>query len=61
MSLPPTDLARKKRTMILEVRAQLTSMRGVETLSRRAFLIRKAATAPDARGGAMAARAAAGA
>lgn len=43
-------------TTILEVRAQLTSMRGVETLSRRAFLIRKAATAPDARGGAMAAR-----
>jgi cholesterol transport system auxiliary component len=42
--------------MVLEVRAQLTSTRGSEALARKSFLIQKSAYAPDARGGAAAAR-----
>ena len=42
--------------MVLEARAQLTSTRGSEVLARKSFLIQKSANAPDARGGAAAAR-----
>jgi cholesterol transport system auxiliary component len=42
--------------LVLEVRAQLIAMRGAEALTRKSFLIQKPATAPDARGGAAAAR-----
>jgi cholesterol transport system auxiliary component len=41
---------------VLEVRAQLSFLRGAEALAQRSFLIQKAAPAPDARGGAAAAR-----
>ncbi len=40
----------------LEVRVQLLAARGGETLSGRSFLVQKPAAAPDARGGAAAAR-----
>lgn len=42
--------------VVLEVRALLTPLRGAEILSKRAFLIRKPASSPAARGGAAAAR-----
>jgi cholesterol transport system auxiliary component len=42
--------------MVLEVRAQLSSVRGAEILSRKSFLIQKPSASPDARGGAAAAR-----
>jgi cholesterol transport system auxiliary component len=42
--------------LVLEVRAQLIPVHGAEALSRKSFLIRKDVLAPDARGGASAAR-----
>lgn len=42
--------------MVLAVRAQLSTLRGTEILSRTSFMIRKPAASPDARGGAAAAR-----
>lgn len=41
---------------VLEVRAQLTALRGAEVLARKAFLIQKQASAADARGGVAATR-----
>ena len=43
-------------TLVLEVRTQLIAAHGAEALSRKSFLIQKPASAPDARGGAAAAR-----
>lgn len=42
--------------LVLEVRAQVIPVRGAEVLSRKSFLIQKAVSVPDARGGAAAAR-----
>lgn len=51
--------APQRSQIALEVRALLLPPKGDELLSRRVFMISKATTAPDARGGAAAARAAA--
>lgn len=43
--------------MVLEVRVRLLAANGERLLAKRSFLVRQPATTPDARGGAMAARA----